>query len=152
MCVLTSTSKRVEPYPCHSLMRLMYFFMASSCSIPCSLRHFSTKQLISPAFSSCSHASMAAGPSTWRCRPNDPRKLRLSVPSRKLPLFFSVDGVALPFPDAKVRAHCCTRARRRPIGNTCSNSGKAFWVEKSPNRYCKRRAARNCSVSSGAGY
>ncbi len=33
------------------------------------------------------------------CRPSDPRKLRLSVPSRKLPLFLSVDGVA----DAKHR-------------------------------------------------
>ncbi len=70
-------------------------------------------------------------PRLYGCRPLplflSPQWPSQAPPQRafqKLPLFLSVDGVA----DAKHRADCCTRARRRSIGNTCSNSGKALWV------------------------
>lgn len=62
---LTSTSKRVEPYPGHSLMMLMYFSMAWCCGMPCRRAHFSSMLVRVADVSSFTHISSLCSPSTW---------------------------------------------------------------------------------------
>ena len=129
--------------------------MACSWFIPCSFFHLSMTLILTAAASSLIHASRLFSSSSF-CRLSEPLlKLRLSVPSRKLERFLSaVPGRSAtePVPGANVLAEFCTRARSRVMGNTWDISGKVAWELWSPRRYWSLRAARNWSVSSGAGY
>lgn len=61
---LTSTSNRVDPYPGHSLMMLMYFSMAWCWGMPCSLVHFSRTLVLVADVSSFTHISSICSSST----------------------------------------------------------------------------------------
>ena len=62
---LTSTSNRVDPYPGHSLLMLMYFSMAWCWGIPCSRVHFSRTLVRVADVSSFTHISNICSSSTW---------------------------------------------------------------------------------------
>lgn len=125
--VLTSTSNRVDPYPGHSLMMLMYFSMAWCCGMPCSRVHFSRTLVRVADVSSFTHISSICSSSTcssadqpikqpfnkftwfavnWLkltfCFFREPvLKLLLRVPSRKLGVFlFSAPTGIPPCPPA----------------------------------------------------
>lgn len=73
---LTSTSNRVEPYPGHSLMMLMYFSMAWCCGMPCRRVHFSSTLVRVADVSSFTHISSICSSSIW----NNQRILRTINP------------------------------------------------------------------------
>lgn len=79
--LLTSTSNRVDPYPGHSLMMLMYFSMAWCCGMPCRRAHFSSMLVRVADVSSFTHISSRCSPSTWNHPVKQQMKTSVLCPS-----------------------------------------------------------------------